>query len=135
MEDKMSNNHEKEKEVYEILHNADAPLTERWEVAIRVEADIKFRMLKLQEIASRLEEAKKQLQQAALQQFKETRIAEFMEKYNVEIDLKKYNKEMLKDFTMLEEMEVRGCYHFKGVTVVKKDCNLCRRHCRVHDYQ
>ena len=49
--------------------------------------------------------------------------------------LKKYNEEMLKDFAILEEMEVRGCYHFEGVTVVKKDCNLCRRHCRVHDYQ
>jgi len=54
-----------------------------------------------------------------------------MEKYKEEIKSKRFTSKMIADFNRVEAMEEMGCYHFKGITIIKEDCNFCSRKCRM----
>ena len=107
------------------------PTGTRYSAICQVQTEVLFKLKKLQDMAWRLDETKKILQQKALSEFKETLQVKFMEKYSKEVQAGSYTNPMMKDFSKIEAMETHGCYHFQGITVIKEDCNLCRRKCQV----
>ena len=118
-----------------IAFNEEETLEHRWQALQQVRSDVLFRLRKLEQLSFQYDQISKSLQQKALQNFKEMLQIRFMEKHKDVIASKKYTPEMLKDFEILEQIEKKGCYHFKGVLVIKEDCNLCSRHCKVKGYE
>lgn len=92
-----------------------------------------FKRAKLDQLLEQYQQISKALQRDAVERFKNFAKTQFMEAFKDEISSKKYSHEFLLAYTKLEEMENHGCYILKGVSVIKQDCNICNKHCKVKE--
>jgi len=110
-----------------------APLQEQWDSLNKILSEAMFKKTKLEFLIEQYTQKKKRLQLKVLEDFKQKLKMDFMEKYKDNIKNGKFSKEMLLDFTKLEEAEKHGCYHLNGIKVWKDDCNICNRRCKVNE--
>ena len=108
-------------------------LEERYQSLKDIIATTTIKRAKLDQLLGQYNEILKSLQRDALEHFKQMKKTDFMEKFKDEISSKKFSHEFLLEYTKLEEMENHGCYVLKGINVIKQDCNLCNRHCKVKE--
>lgn len=119
------------KDYAKVAFSEDQPLDLRWNAICKVREEVLFKLKKLEELSWRYEEISKSIQKKSLKKFKEMLQIRFMTKYAEDIKAKRYIPAMIRDFEKLEKMEVMGCYTFKGIKVIKEDCDLCHRRCTV----
>ena len=122
-----------EKKPIPAAFDSSKSLEERYASLQTIITTTAYKHSQLDQLLEQYQEISKALQRDAVERFKQMKKVEFMEKFKDEISSKKFSHEFLLAYTKMEEMETHGCYILKGVMVIKQDCNLCNRNCKVKE--
>jgi hypothetical protein len=71
-------------------------------------------------------EDKKKIAVVALEEYKIQVKLNFMTKYRVEIEQKKFTPDMMRELDKLEKRERAGCYMMNGLVITPRECSLCQ---------